>query len=113
MSKDDIEHFESRIGDKTLFQNIALFFLSASLPLLVEKSVDYSGSKSPTDLAIIVVCVAAAAIGGLFQILAYRRSKGVQTFKDHLFRREQKLKTTLQMVDSSSSSQGYQTKTVA
>lgn len=103
MSKDDIEHFESRLGDKTLFQNLAILLLSASIPMLVEKLIDFYGNKAMTDLAVVIVCVAAALLGILFQALAHSRRGKLQTFKQQLFQRERKLSTTLQMVDTSSS----------
>jgi hypothetical protein len=102
-SRDDIEHFESRLGDKTLFQNLAILFLSGSAPLLVEKLIDYHGNEAMTDLAIAIVCTAAALLGILFLMLAHSRRKKLKMFKQQLFQRERKLSTTLQMVDTSSS----------
>lgn len=113
MTKDDIEHFESRIGDKTLFQNIALFFLSASVPLLIEKAVDYNATDSQVDLALVIVCAAGVLLGGLFQIFATSRRRKIGNFKDQLFKRDRKLSTTLTMVDTSASATEYKTKGAA
>lgn len=104
MSKDDIEHFEARLADKTLFQNLAIICLSGSIPLLIEKAMDYNRSNEPTDMAIVLICIAAAVAGVGFQIVATLRRKKLQTFKQQLFQRERKLSSTFQMIDTSSSS---------
>ena len=102
MIRDDIDHFEARLGDKTLFQNLALVFLSASVPLLVEKYFDYTTSNSATDLAVIIVCAGAIVLGVVFQAIAIYRRRRLQTFKQQLFQRERKLSTTLELVQTSS-----------
>ena len=102
MTKDDIEHFESRYQDKSLFQGIALFFISASLPLFIEKLVDYMGTKNPTDAALVIVCMVSFFIGLFFQYFAVSRKRGLETFKQELFKRERKLETKFYMVDGSS-----------
>jgi hypothetical protein len=103
MSKDDIEHFESRIGDITLFQNLALFFLSASVPLGIEKWIDYNAGAAQTDMALIIVCGIGTAIGMLFQVLAIARRLRLKTFRESLFKRERKLDTTFTLINGSSS----------
>ena len=37
MTKDDIENFEARMEDKTLFQNLALCSFSAAIPIGIRK----------------------------------------------------------------------------
>lgn len=102
MSKDDIETFEARIEDKILFQNVGLIALSGSMPLGIEKLIDYFGSNStPTDLAIVVTCVIFAFGGAVFVHLASKRQKKVETFKERLFKEERKLSSSFSMIDTS------------
>jgi hypothetical protein len=104
MTSDEIDHLEERLSDKTLFQNVAILSFGASIPLMVEKIIDYMHTKKPTDLAIIIIFAAIFGAGILFQILACSRRQKLQTFKQQLFQSERKLPLFLQMVDFSSSS---------
>jgi len=110
MTKDDVETFESRISDKTLFQNIAILFLGASVPLGIEKGIDYFGSGSATDLATLIVCVGGAAIGAIFQFLALSRRNKIDTFKRTLFQNDRLMSRQFTMIDPSGSTSTYAAK---
>jgi hypothetical protein len=113
MSSDDIENFEVRLSDKTLVQNLAIFLLAASIPLLIEKIIDYTGSKAQTDLAVVIVCLVTVFLGLMFQCGAWKRKKKIQTFKQQLFQRESKLSISFHMIDTSSTVAEHKISSVA
>ncbi|MEQ9643518.1 MAG: hypothetical protein RIM84_26095 [Alphaproteobacteria bacterium] len=103
MTRDDIETYEARIQDRALFNNLALILLSASIPLGIEKVIEYFDNESAVALAIVVVCGVATIGGVAFGAIAWHRRQRVDGFKDRLFREERKIATMLSVVDSQSS----------
>jgi hypothetical protein len=102
MTKDDIETFETRLADKTFFENLAIFALSAFTPLGVDKFLSYLGDNKPTDLAIVLFCFGALILGIVFHLVARSRRKKVETFKERLFKQERLISRQFSIVDTSS-----------
>lgn len=102
MTRDDIETLESRLEDKGLFQNIALITWSASIPLGIEKFIDYRANGNANELAIFIVCLVAALVGVIAQFVANSRKKKAETFKTRLFHEDRLVQRKFAMFDTGS-----------
>jgi hypothetical protein len=103
MSRDDIETFEARYEDKTLFQNIGLLSLGGAVPLGLEKIADYywKGGAS-TDAAILLICIVFTIVGGVCLGISHARKQKIETFKERLFKEERKLSSSYTMTSTPS-----------
>jgi hypothetical protein len=89
MTENDIENLETKINDKDLFQNIAIFLFGASAPEVIDKGAALlNHAATPVDMSILLICVVAVIGGGFFQYIANRRRKQVKAFKTTLFNSE-------------------------
>lgn len=113
MTKDDIETYEARIGDRLLFNNIALILLSACIPLGIEKFIEYQSAQNGPAMAIIIVCVVGTVAGSMAALVAHKRHRKVETFKATIFRQERKIASMVMMFDGNDASQSSTPKHVA
>lgn len=102
MTKDDIETFEERIQDKSSFKDWSLILISGSVPLGLDKGMNYRAKHEETDLALLIICIAAFLLGVAFAIGAHKRKKKVESFKERLFKQDRLLATRISMVNTGS-----------
>ena len=84
VSRDKIDLYETTLGDRNLFSNLAIGCIAGTVPVLVEKSIEYWNTQTiPGVWVTVLVCV---LLGGvLFLFLRHSKSSKYEKVKADLF----------------------------